>query len=286
MAPGIGSFVTEFILVNWPDWTDWPDLQLHLLFLFIGMYMVTVMGNLGLITIIGLNSYLHTLIYFFLFSLSLIDICYSSIFTPNLLINFISKKSIISYVWCMTQLYFLSLLFLNAMCWHQWPMTTMWPSVTHSYIMLPCPLKCVPALCLVPAWWHFLVPWLTLDACWDWPVMQTLSHFCDIHPLLQLSCTSTYIIELEVFIVVGINITVPSFTIFVSYGIILSSILHIKSVEGRPRTFSTYSSHITAVSLFFGSYVSKTIFYRIYGWGENLFCLLYQCSSHDELLKF
>ena len=62
------------------------------------------------------------------------------------------------------------------MCWHQWPMTAMWPSVSHSYIMLPCPLKCAPALCLAPTWWHFLVPWLTLDACWDWPsVMQTPS---------------------------------------------------------------------------------------------------------------
>ena len=83
---------------------------------------------------------------------------------------------------------------------------------------------------------------------------NTINHyFCDVHPLLQLSCTSTYINELEMFIVVGINIIVPSFTIFVSYGLILSNILHVKSKDGRSKAFSTCSSHIIAVSLFFGS---------------------------------
>ena len=83
---------------------------------------------------------------------------------------------------------------------------------------------------------------------------NTINHyFCDIHPLLQLSCTSTYVTELVVFIMACINIIVPSLTIFVSYGLILSSILHIKSTEGRSRAFSTCSSHIIAVSLFFGS---------------------------------
>ena len=83
---------------------------------------------------------------------------------------------------------------------------------------------------------------------------NTINHYlCDIYPLLQLSCTSTHIIELEVIIVSGINITVPSLTIFVSYGLILSNILHIKSTEGRSKAFSTCSSHIIAVSLFFGS---------------------------------
>ncbi|XP_022368862.1 olfactory receptor 145-like [Enhydra lutris kenyoni] len=83
---------------------------------------------------------------------------------------------------------------------------------------------------------------------------NTINHYlCDILPLLQLSCTSTYVNELVVFIVVGMNIIVPTVTIFVSYGFILSSILHISSTEGRSKAFSTCSSHIIAVSLFFGS---------------------------------
>lgn len=138
------------------------------------MYMVTVLGNLGLITLIGLNSHLHTPMYFFLFNLSFIDLCFSSVFTPKMLMNFVSKKNIISYMGCMTQLYFFSFLsFLNATCWHQWPMIAMWPSVSHCCITLPCPVQCVLGLFLVHTRWRFLAVWLTLDACWDCPsVMQ------------------------------------------------------------------------------------------------------------------
>ena len=103
MAPGNSSFVTEFILLGL---TDQPDLQLPLFFLFLVMYMVTVMGNLGLLFLIGLSPHLYTPMYFFLFNLSFVDLCYSSVFTPKMLINFISKKNIISYMGCMTQLYF------------------------------------------------------------------------------------------------------------------------------------------------------------------------------------
>jgi olfactory receptor len=83
---------------------------------------------------------------------------------------------------------------------------------------------------------------------------SVINHYlCDILPLLQLSCTSTYVNEVVVLIVVGINITVPSFTILISYVFILNSILHIKSTQGRSKAFSTCSSHIIAISLFFGS---------------------------------
>jgi olfactory receptor len=83
---------------------------------------------------------------------------------------------------------------------------------------------------------------------------NTINHyFCDILPLLQLSCTSIYVNELEVFVVIGINIIVPTITIFISYGFIISSIFRISSKEGRSKAFSTCSSHIIAVSLFFGS---------------------------------
>lgn len=98
--------------------------------------------------------------------------------TPLSSENFTSKKNIISYMGCMTQLYFFCVVvvFLRSMHWHQWPMTAMWPSATHFCIMLLCLLKCVLVLYLVPTWGHFLVPWLTLDACWDWTsVMQTPS---------------------------------------------------------------------------------------------------------------
>ena len=108
MATGNSSFVTEFILLGL---TKQPDLQLPLFFLFLGMYTVSVLGSLGLIILIALNSHLHTPMYFFLFNLSFIDLCYSSVLTPKIQINFTSKKNIISYLGCMIQLYFLCFFF-------------------------------------------------------------------------------------------------------------------------------------------------------------------------------
>ena len=219
--------------------------------------MVTVLGNLGLIILIALNSHLHTPMYFFLFNLSLIDLCYSSVFTPKMLINFLSKKNIISYMGCMTQLYFFCF-FIISECY---VLTSM---AYDRYVAICKPLlynvAMSPKVCSSLMLGSYLVAFsgamahtgcmLRLTFC----DANTINHyFCDILPLLELSCTSTYASELEVFIVVGINIIVPSLTIFVSYGLILSNILHTSSTEGRSKAFSTCSSHIIAVSLFFGS---------------------------------
>ncbi|XP_077741127.1 olfactory receptor 8B8-like [Canis aureus] len=254
MPPGNASFVTEFILVGL---TDLPDLQLPLFCLFLLMYVVTVLGNLGLITLIGLNSHLHTPMYFFLFNLSFIDFCYSSVFTPKMLTNFISKKNIISYRGCMTQLYFFCFFGISE-CY---VLTSM---AYDRYVAICNPLLYNVAMsskvCSLLMLGSYLMAFsgamahtgcmLRLTFC----DANTINHyFCDILPLLQLSCTSTYVNELVVFIVVGVNIIVPTVTIFVSYGFILSSILRISSTEGRSKAFSTCSSHIIAVSLFFGS---------------------------------
>ena len=254
MAPGNGSFVTEFILLGL---TNQPDLQLPLFFLFLGMYMVTVLGNLGLITLIALNSHLHTPMYFFLFNLSFIDLCYSSVFTPKMLINFTSKKNIISYMGCMAQLYFFCFFVISEI----YVLTSM---AYDRYVAICNPLlynvAMSPKVCSSLVLGSYLMAFsgamahtgcmLRLTFC----DANTINHYlCDVFHLLKLSCTGSHISELVVFIVVGINIIVPSFTIFVSYGLILSNILHISSTEGRSKAFSTCSSHIIAVSLFFGS---------------------------------
>ena len=188
MAPGNGSFVTEFILVGL---TDQPDLQLPLFFLFLVMYMVTVLGNFGLLTLIVLNSHLHTAMYFFLFNFSFIDLCYSSVFAPKMLSNFTSKK-IISYMGLMTQLYFFCFLVISEI----YVLTSM---AYDNYVAICKPLlynvvmspKVCSTLCLVPTWWHFLVPWLTLDACWDWPsVVQTPSTIISVTSTLCFSSSA------------------------------------------------------------------------------------------------
>ncbi|XP_004438454.1 PREDICTED: olfactory receptor 8B3-like [Ceratotherium simum simum] len=253
MTLGNASFVTEFILLGL---TDHPGLQLPLFFLFLIMYMVTVLGNMGLITLIGLSSHLHTPMYFFLFNLSLIDLCYSSVITPKMLINFISKN-IISYIECMTQLYFF--------CFFAISECLVLTSMAYDrYVAICKPLlyniAMSPKVCSSLMLGSYLMAFsgamahmgcmLRLTFCGA----NTINHYlCDVFPLLQLSCTSTYINELVNFAVSSTYAVVPSLTIFVSYGFILSSILHISSKGGRSKAFSTCSSHIIAVSLFFGS---------------------------------
>uniref|UniRef100_A0A7N4PL17 Olfactory receptor n=1 Tax=Sarcophilus harrisii TaxID=9305 RepID=A0A7N4PL17_SARHA len=254
MALKNDSSVTEFILAGL---TDQPELQLPLFFLFLGIYVVTIVGNMGLIILIGINSQLHTPMYYFLFNLSFVDLCYSSVFTPKMLMNFISKKNIISYSGCMAQLYFFCFL-----------------SIVECYVLTIMAYDRYVAICN-PLLYNVIMSnqvcsWLLCGAyvmgfagamahtgCMLRLVfcgVHIINHYlCDILPLLQLSCTSIHVNELVVFIVVGINIIVPSVTILTSYALILSTILSIHSTEGRSKAFSTCSSHIIAVALFFGS---------------------------------
>ncbi|CAH6861977.1 olfactory receptor 8B3 [Phodopus roborovskii] len=248
------SLVTEFILIGL---TEQPDLQMPLFFIFLAMYLVTALGNLGLMILVLLNSHLHTPMYFFLFNLSFIDFCYSSVFTPKMLMNFILRNNAISYIQCMTQLYFFCF-FVVSECY---VLTSM---AYDRYVAICNPLLYNSVMsyqvCLNLMLGSYLMAFsdavahttcmLRLTFC----DTNTINHyFCDILPLLQLSCTSTYVNKLVAYIVVIINIIIPTPTIFISYGFILSSIFRISSSEGRSKAFSTCSSHIIAVSLFFGS---------------------------------
>ena len=112
MAPGNESSVTEFILLGL---TQQPELQLPLFFIILAIYMVTVAGNIGLIILISLNPHLHTPMYYFLFNLSFIDLCRSSVITPKMLMSFVSQN-IIPYAECMTQLCFFSFFVIDECC--------------------------------------------------------------------------------------------------------------------------------------------------------------------------
>ncbi|XP_045339248.1 olfactory receptor 145 [Leopardus geoffroyi] len=248
------SSVTEFILAGL---TNQPGLRMPLFFLFLGFYVVTVMGNLGLVTLIGLNSHLHTPMYFFLFNLSFIDFCYSTVITPKMLMSFVSKKNIIAYAGCMTQLFF----FLFFVVSESFILSAM---AYDRYIAICNPLVYTatmsPQVCSLLLLGVYVMGFAGAMAHTTCMVRLTfcannlVDHYmCDILPLLERSCTSTYVNELVVFVVVGIDIGVPTVTIFISYALILISILHIRSTEGRSKAFSTCSSHIIAVSLFFGS---------------------------------
>ncbi|KAM8955169.1 olfactory receptor 8B3-like [Lycaon pictus] len=253
MAIGNDSSGTEFILLGL---TQQPELQLPLFFIFLGFYVVTMVGNMGLIFLIGLNPHLHTPMYYFLFNLSFIDFCYSSVIIPRMLMSFV-KENIISYAECMTQLCFFSFFVIDE-CY---VLTSM---AYDRYVAICKPLLYKVTMshqvCLMLMVGTYVMGFvgaiahtgcmLRLSFC-DGNIVN--HYMCDIPPLLQLSCTSTYINEVMVFTVVGINVIVPSLTISISYTLILSNIFHIRSTEGRSKAFSTCSSHIVTVSLFFGA---------------------------------
>ncbi|XP_006997125.1 olfactory receptor 8A1-like [Peromyscus maniculatus bairdii] len=253
MAAENHSMVTEFIIRGL---TNRPELQLPLFLLFLGIYTLTMVGNLGMITLIGLNTHLHTPMYFFLSNLSLVDLCYSSVITPKMLINFVSQRNLISYGGCMSQLYFF-LVFVIAECY----MLTVMAYDRYVAICHPLLYNIImsPALCSLLIAFVYAMGligstietglMLKLHYCED-----LISHyFCDILPLMKLSCSSTYDVEMTVFFLAGFNIIVTSLTVLISYAFILSSILRISSTEGRSKAFSTCSSHFAAVGLFYGS---------------------------------
>ncbi|CAD7690117.1 unnamed protein product [Nyctereutes procyonoides] len=254
MDPGNHSTVTEFILAGL---TEKPELQLPLFFLFLGIYVVTVVGNLGMIMLIGLSAHLHTPMYYFLSNLSFIDLCHSTVVTPKMLVNFVTQKNITPYSECMTQLYFFLIFaiaechMLAAMAYDRYAAICnplLYNVIMSSQICFRLTVG-VYILGIVGSTIHtgFMMRLLFCKS-------NVVNHyFCDLFPLLELSCSSIYINELLVLVLSAFNILTPALTILASYIFILSSILHIRSTEGRSKAFSTCSSHISAVAVFFGS---------------------------------
>uniref|UniRef100_G3TW62 Olfactory receptor n=2 Tax=Loxodonta africana TaxID=9785 RepID=G3TW62_LOXAF len=254
MAVGNHSTVTEFILAGL---TKKPELQLPLFLFFLGVYVVTVVGNLGMITLIGLSYHLHTPMYYFLSSLSFIDFCYSTVITPKMLVNLVTEKNTISYPECMTQLYFF-LFFVISEC-HMLAVMAydryiaickpLLYNVTMSYQVCSWLVVEVYMMGLIGATAH-TVCMLKVIFC----KAKIINHyFCEVFPLLELSCSSTYINEVVLLCFSTFNILAPALAILSSYVFIIVSILRICPTEGRFKAFSTCSSHISAVTIFYGS---------------------------------
>ncbi|KAF4009701.1 hypothetical protein G4228_001347, partial [Cervus hanglu yarkandensis] len=253
MAMENHSTVAEFILQGL---TDRPELQLPLLFLFLGIYLVTMIGNLGVITLICLHAHLHTPMYYFLSNLSFVDLCHSFVTTPKMLVNFVSEKNIISYAGCMSQLYFF-LVFVIAECY----MLTM--MAYDRYVAICRPLfyniimsHRVCSLLMVGVYaTGFIGSTIETGLMLKQSYFERLInyYFCEMLPMMKLTCSRTYHVEMTVFFLAGFNIIVTSLTVLISYAFILSSILHISTTGGRAKAFNTCSSHFAAVGMFYGT---------------------------------
>nr|XP_051675093.1 olfactory receptor 8D4 [Oryctolagus cuniculus] len=251
------STVTVFLLSGL---TEQPELQLPLFYLFLGIYVVTTVGNLGMVAIIRLHSQLHTPMYYFLSSLSFLDFCYSSVITPKMLAGFLYGDKAISFSGCMAQLFFFCIFVISecymlaAMAYDRY--VAICRPLLYNSIMSPRVCSLLVAAVFSVGFTDAMIHGgciLRLSFCGS----NIIKHyFCDIVPLIKLSCSSTYIDELLIFIIGGFNMVTTSLTIIISYAFILTSILRIHSKDGRSKAFSTCSSHLLAVLMFYGSLMS------------------------------
>ncbi|XP_068110952.1 olfactory receptor 2G3-like [Hyperolius riggenbachi] len=248
------TFVEKFILLGLS--AD-SRLQSLFFFIFLFMYVITASGNLLLIIVVRLDPVLQTPMYFFLSHLSVNDISMSTTIVPKMLANTISEDQSISFVGCAAQMYFhLSLgstecLILGTMAYDRY--NAICKPLHYTIIMNPKQCLCLTASC-----WTFCFVISMIHAVFTFQLpyckSSNLNHFfCEIPPLLRLSCKDTKINEVGVFIC-GAFYFIFSFCLtYLSYFQIISTIVKIHSVQGRHKAFSTCSSHLIVVSLYFGT---------------------------------
>uniref|UniRef100_A0A452QGM6 Olfactory receptor n=1 Tax=Ursus americanus TaxID=9643 RepID=A0A452QGM6_URSAM len=246
--------VTTFVLKGF---TDKPELQIALFFLFLTIYLFTLMGNLGLVVLVIGDSRLHNPMYYFLSVLSSVDACYSSVITPNMLVDFMSKDKVISFLGCATQM-FLAVTFgttecflLAAMAYDRY--VAIYNPLLYSASMSPRVYVPLIVASYVGGILHaslHTVTTFSLSFC----ASNEIRHvFCDIPPLLAISCSDTHTNQLLLFYFVGSIEISTILIVLVSYGFIVLAILRMRSTEGRWKVFSTCGSHLTGVSVFHGT---------------------------------
>ncbi|XP_074087821.1 olfactory receptor 5B2-like [Macrotis lagotis] len=251
-----GSEAKEFILLGL---TDVSDFQVLLFVVFTIIYLITLVGNLGMIILISWDPHLHKPMYFFLSNLSLADFGYSSAITPKVMTGFLPGDKIISYNGCAAQLFFFVFLIsvenylLAVMAYDR-----------HAAVCKPLHYTTLmtPNICTRLAIGCYIFGFLTsviltgntfnLHFCKS----NVVHHFfCDIPPLMALSCSDVHNNELVVFFVASFNVLTAFFIVLISYLVILINILRMHSAESRQKTFSTCASHLTAVCIFYGTVI-------------------------------
>ncbi|XP_024420337.2 olfactory receptor 2A7 [Desmodus rotundus] len=246
--------VTEFLLLGFPLS---PRMKVLLFGLFSLLYAFTLLGNGVILGLISLDSRLHTPMYFFLSHLATVDIAYACNTVPQMLVNLLSPAQPISFAGCMTQTF----LFLTF-------------ALTECLLLVVMSFDRYVAICL-PLRYSTIMSWrvcITLAVTsWTLGILLALVHlvlllplpfcgpqkvnhfFCEILALLKLACTDTHFNEVMVLVGAVSVLVGPLSAIVVSYSQILGAALNIQSMEGRRKAFSTCSSHLCVVGLFYGT---------------------------------
>ncbi|XP_003423713.2 olfactory receptor 5D18-like [Loxodonta africana] len=236
--------------------SDCPELQVPLFMVFLAIYSVSVVGDLGMIVIIKINPKLHTPMYFFLSHLSFVDFCYSSIIAPKMLVNLVVEDRTISFLECVVQ-YFLFCTFvvtesllLAVMAYDRFVAICSPLLYTVAMSQRLCAMLVVGSY----AWGVGCSLILTCSALkLSFHGSNTINHFCEFSSLLSLSCSNTHLSELLLFIFATFNVVSTLLIILTSYVSIVFTILKMSSASGPHKAFSTYASHLTAITIFHGT---------------------------------
>uniref|UniRef100_G3UKU7 Olfactory receptor n=1 Tax=Loxodonta africana TaxID=9785 RepID=G3UKU7_LOXAF len=243
------TYVTEFILKGI---TDRPKLQAPCFVVFLVIYLVTVLGNFGLIILIRIDTRLHTPMYYFLSHLAFVDLCYSSAITPKMMVNFVVERNTIPFHACATQLG----CFLTFMITECFLLASM---AYDRYVAICSPLhysilmsKKVCLIMAIPYMYSFLL------ALFHTIITFRLTYCgpnCDDLPFLALSCLDTHMKEILIFAFAGFDMICSSSIVLISYVFTIAAILRIHSTQGRRKVISTCGSHMVAVTIFYGTLI-------------------------------
>ncbi|XP_051829959.1 olfactory receptor 13A1-like [Antechinus flavipes] len=255
MASMNQTLVTEFLI---KAFSDIPHLQSSFFVFFLSLYTVALSGNILIFITISFNMALHTPMYFFLINLAMVDVLCTSTILPKLLENLMGGKTI-SYEGCMAQLFFFTwslgaeLLLFTAMAYDRYV------AICHPLHYSTMMSKKVCMLLAISVWIISIINtsvhtglMIKLSFCHS----NIINHFfCEIPPLLKLSCSPTYLNEIMAFIA-DVFLALGNFLItMLSYACIISSILKIRTTEGKKRAFSTCSSHLIVVSMYYSTVI-------------------------------
>ncbi|XP_042639226.1 olfactory receptor 10AG1-like [Orycteropus afer afer] len=246
--------LVEFVLLGF---SDVPDLQGFLFWMFLIIYMIILIGNSLIIIITKTDTSLQTPMYFFLRNFSCLEICYVSVTIPRLLADLWRQKRTISFLACATQMYFFLVLgvtecfILTAMSYDRY--VAICNPLLYSLIMNTQLCTRLAAGCWISGFpVHIGFTYLIFSLPFCGP--NQLDHFfCDIPPVLKLACGDTFMVEMLIYVIAVLVVTIPFMLIVGSYVKIISTILKLPTATGRAKAFSTCSSHLMVVALFFGS---------------------------------
>ncbi|XP_047549427.1 olfactory receptor 6M1-like [Lutra lutra] len=249
------SSLTEFTLVSFPVI---QELQILLFVILLLVYMLTITGNIVIISLVWTDNHLQTPMYFFLSNLSFLDILFTTTITPKLLTCLLEEKKTISFAGCITQIYFYFFLgtveFILLAVMSSDHYVAICNPLRYTIIMNSRVCLLLVLGCWLGAFLSVLCPTIVvsrLPYC-----TEEIGHFfCDIAPLLQVACIDTHFIEMINFLLSSLVLLTSLVLTIVSYTYIISTILRIPSAQGCQKAFSTCASHITVVSIAYGSNV-------------------------------